>query len=86
VGFHDSTVYGAPGEVEPTARLSCETLGLAVAFEQEGRIPRFELLGYDVALCIHEAEPGFSAEHPERIAGAAGVPVSSVSACARSPM
>jgi hypothetical protein len=56
--FRNVTYYVDVVDVERSARVLREVLGLRSAFSRTGHIACFELAGFDVAACAHEAEPG----------------------------
>lgn len=58
--LHNLTLYVAPDEFESVRAFYSERLGLAVVFEEAGHICCLRASD-DVAICIHEAEPGHAA-------------------------
>jgi predicted kinase len=59
--FHNITIYVPKAQLEETAVLYRDVLGLKPVFNRPGHIACFDLLGYDVALCLHEEEVGHPA-------------------------
>lgn len=69
--FHNVTRYVPRGQLEAAAAFYRDILGLKSAVYQLDHIACFELVGYDVALCIHEEEDGHPAGTTELVFGAA---------------
>src|SRR6185312_2354160 len=88
--FHNITIYVGKGELEESAGFYRDVLGLKPVFQRPGHIACFDLLGHEVALCLHEEEDGHPAGVTElgfwtgdpaelaRLASEAGLAVSEV--------
>ena len=55
--LHNVTFYVARDEFNPVRAFYSERLGLPVIFEEAGHICCFAV-GEDLAICVHETEPG----------------------------
>jgi catechol 2,3-dioxygenase-like lactoylglutathione lyase family enzyme len=62
--LHNLTFYLARDEIEAVRTFYAERLGLPVVFEEPGHICCFHV-GGEMAICLHEAEPGHPAGERE---------------------
>ena len=55
--LHNVTFYVSPDQLDAVRAFYAERLGLPVVFEEAGHLCCFGV-GDDLAVCIHESEPG----------------------------
>lgn len=58
--LHNLTIYVERDDFDDVRSFYAQEVGLAVVFEEAGHVCCFGA-GNDVAICIHEAEPGHAA-------------------------